>query len=224
MKMDEASSARQINQMVAFILNEAKDKAEEIDAKSLEEFNIEKTKYVKEAKDKIRAEYDVKLKKQETQVAIGRSTAINAARLKKVEARQGSLISLKQICTNEFNQVTADRAKYANICADLIVQGCLKLIEDEVTVQCRQQDVDVMKAALDVASRKYTEILNRETGVKKGVLLAVSNDFLNKNCGGGVVLSCNGGAITIDNTLSTRLNLVFDNDLPALRSMLFPTR
>lgn len=44
--MDEAQSVRQIQQMVNFILNEAKDKAEEIDAKTLEEFNVEKLKYV----------------------------------------------------------------------------------------------------------------------------------------------------------------------------------
>ncbi len=48
--MDEAQSVRQIQQMVNFILNEAKDKAEEIDAKTLEEFNVEKLKYVQAQK------------------------------------------------------------------------------------------------------------------------------------------------------------------------------
>jgi len=210
--------------MVAFILNEAKDKADEIDSKSLEEFNIEKMKYIKEQKAKIEGDLMAKLKKQETQVAIGRSTAINQARLKKVEARQQSLNQLKQICTNEFNQVTADRNKYANICADLIVQGCLKLIEDTVTVQCRKEDQDVVRSALDVAARKYSEIMARETNVQKKVNLQIGGEPLPKSCCGGIVLSCNNGAITIDNTLSTRLNLVFDNDLPALRKMLFPTR
>ena len=56
--MDDEQSAKQIQQMVNFILNEAKDKAEEIDAKALEDFNIEKLKQAQTMKDKIRAVLD----------------------------------------------------------------------------------------------------------------------------------------------------------------------
>jgi vacuolar-type H+-ATPase subunit E/Vma4 len=52
--MDDESSQRQIQQMVGFILNEAKDKAEEIDSKTLEEFNIERLKQAQQMKEKIR--------------------------------------------------------------------------------------------------------------------------------------------------------------------------
>ena len=53
--MDDSQSAAQIAQMVNFILNEAKDKAEEIDAQTLEEYNIEKMKIGNNMKEKIRA-------------------------------------------------------------------------------------------------------------------------------------------------------------------------
>merc|ERR1719357_220111 len=85
--MDEAEAQRQIRQMVNFILNEAKDKAEEIEARALEEFNIEKLKVVQQMKDKIRQEMQKKIKAAETKRAIAKSTAINDARLKKVTAR-----------------------------------------------------------------------------------------------------------------------------------------
>lgn len=223
--MDEAQSNRQIQQMVNFILNEAKDKAEEIDAKTLQEFNVEKLKYAQAAKDRIREEFAIKLKKQETQVAIGRSTAINRARMQKVETRQSFLNQLKGICQTEIATMTAgDRAKYTNICADLIVQGCLKLVEDSVVVKCRREDEGVVRASLEIAARKYTEILKRETTIQKAVSLSVSSQYLPATCGGGVQLVCGGGAISIDNTLHTRLQLVFDNDLPMLRRMIFPSK
>lgn len=60
---DDAEAQRQIQQMVKFILNEARDKAQEIEARSLEDFNIEKLKLVQQMKDKIRQEYDKKAKK-----------------------------------------------------------------------------------------------------------------------------------------------------------------
>ena len=52
--MDDASADRQIQQMVNFILNEAKETAEGIKAKATEDFNIEKLKLVQAMKEKIR--------------------------------------------------------------------------------------------------------------------------------------------------------------------------
>merc|ERR1711959_146041 len=86
--MDDSEAQKQIQQMVNFILNEAKDKAEEIEAKALEDFNIEKLKLVQQMKDKIRQEYTRKAKQVETQRAIARSTAVNNSRLQKIAARQ----------------------------------------------------------------------------------------------------------------------------------------
>lgn len=222
--MDEQQSHRQIQQMVNFILNEAKDKAEEIDAKTLEEFNVERLKYVQGGKEKIRSEFKTKMKKQETALAIARSAAINRSRLEKVEARQASLQVLRETCTKEIRNLTQDRNRYANLCADLIVQGCLKLMEDQVAVRCKREDEQSVRAALDMAARKYSDVVKRECNVSKAVQLAISPDYLPSSSGGGVVLTCLNATISIDNTLDTRLGLVMDNDLPSLRRMLFPSR
>lgn len=64
---DDLEAQAQIQQMVKFILNEAKDKAQEIEARALEDFNIEKLKLVQQMKDKIRHEFDKKAKQLEVQ-------------------------------------------------------------------------------------------------------------------------------------------------------------
>lgn len=56
--------------MVNFILNEARDKAQEIEAKAIEDFNIEKLKLVQQMKNKVRQEYQLKAKQMETQRAM----------------------------------------------------------------------------------------------------------------------------------------------------------
>lgn len=56
--------------MVNFVINEARDKAQEIEAKALEDFNIEKLKLVQQMKNKVRQEYQHKAKQMETQRAM----------------------------------------------------------------------------------------------------------------------------------------------------------
>lgn len=193
--MDDAQSAKQIRQMVNFILNEAKDKAEEIDAKTLEEFNIERLKYAQEQKDIIRKEFGAKKKKLETAHAIARSTAINKARMEKVEARHQSLNTLKKTCEQELKALTQDKQKYANLLSDLMVQGCLKLCEDHVTVKCKKEDEATVKTAMDAAIRKYSDVIKRETKASRTVSLAISNQYLPSQCGGGVILTCANNSI-----------------------------
>lgn len=66
----DAEAQRQIQQMVNFITNEARDKAQEIEAKALEDFNIEKLKLVQQMKNKVRQQYQQKAKQMETQRAM----------------------------------------------------------------------------------------------------------------------------------------------------------
>ncbi len=52
--MDDNEAEKQIQQMVSFIANEAKETAENIKQKTNEDFNIEKLKLVQGMKEKIR--------------------------------------------------------------------------------------------------------------------------------------------------------------------------
>lgn len=221
--MDDEQSAKQIAQMVNFILNEAKDKAEEIDAKTLEDFNIEKLKAAQAMKDKIRADMDKQRKKIVTQAAIARSTKINQSRLQKIEARQQSLGDMTSLCEGELKNYAKDKGKYQPLLVDLIVQGCLRLIEDRVLVRCKKDDEKTVQAVLDQASQKYAQVVKRQTNMDRKVVLSVDTTaYLAPTSAGGVVVMTLDTKIKVDNTLDTRLGLVMQNDLPSLRQMLFP--
>merc|ERR1719321_330888 len=106
--------------MMAFILNEAKDKAEEIDAKGMEEFSLEKFKIVNQQKEKIRAEFAKKAKQVETQCAIARSTAINRSRLEKIKARQEVLGKVQEDVTAKLQKELNDPSKHKKLITNLI--------------------------------------------------------------------------------------------------------
>merc|ERR1719343_1405113 len=107
------------------------------------------------------------------------------------------------------------------------------LLESEVVVQCRQADVKMVQGCLAAAQAEYAKLIKAETGATKACTLTVDSQFLppapvkgkdGPSCLGGVVLACQGGKITIDNTIDVRLKLVMDQAKPAIRGLLFPAK
>jgi len=218
---------KQIGQMVSFILHEAKQKAAELESKAREEFNITKMQIVKEQREKIRKEFAAKQKRLETQQAIARSTAINQTRLKRVSARTEALDSTMNAVKNKLEAVTKDQSKYKELITALIVQGCLKVLEDKVQVRCREGDRQIVTQTFPEAERMFAAQIKRQAGVDRKVTLSIdtSKPLPSKGKGavmGGVVLACSNGLITVDNTLDSRLRLVEEQDKPAIRALLFP--
>mmetsp|Transcript_49925 Transcript_49925/g.89643 ORF Transcript_49925/g.89643 Transcript_49925/m.89643 type:complete len:234 (-) Transcript_49925:163-864(-) len=231
--MDASSkeTQAQIVQMTQFILNEAKDKAEEIDTKALQEFSIEKLKIVNMTKEKIQQDYARKAKQIETQAAIARSTAINRSRLEKIKTRQDMLTQLAADSKDTLAAQLRDEAKMKSFITKLIVQGLLMLLEDQVEVRCRASDDALVSQCLDAASKEYTKVIQQETGATRMVRLSLDQKVKlapaptsakpGPSCLGGVVLACQNGSITIDNTIDSRLGLVMEQAKPVIRQLLF---
>merc|ERR1712107_357838 len=105
----------------------------------------------------------------------------------------------------------------------LIVQGLLMLLEPEVEIRCREKDKAMIEGVLADAAAQYSKIIETETKAKKACKLTLNkSQFLPAVLLGGVVLACQSGKITIDNTIDLRLKLVMEQDKPAIRSLLFP--
>jgi len=195
---------------------------------------IEKLKLVQQMKDKIRQEHVRKSKQVETQRAIARSTAINQSRLQKIAARNEMLGKVKDDVSGSLGAVTRNEAQYKKLLTDLIVQGLLLIIEEDVTVRVREVDARVAGACLDAAAAKYTEIIQKQTGASKRVKLTIDKSGTLppppgtagavSTCLGGCMLLGLGGAVKVDNTLDARLNLACENDKPMIRKILFPLR
>lgn len=90
-------TARQIKQMVNFIMQEAHEKVNEIRIKTEHDFNLEKQMLVHNGKLKIQEEYAQKEKDLEIQQRVSRSAAIGSARVKKMKSRDDLLEVLKDI-------------------------------------------------------------------------------------------------------------------------------
>jgi len=227
--MDQADQ-KQISQMTYFMLSEAKEKALEITKKGEEEQSIEKQKIVQAGKDRMLDFYDKKKKENITKLAIEKSTAINHQRLTKIKQRQEVLVKTSDEAKAALTKAMADKTKCKDFVTDLVVQGLLMLLENEVTVRCRHKDLALVKTCMDPAAKKYKDLVKQKSGADKSCKLTVDEsnclpseegDSEGKKCLGGVALSCFGGKITIDNTIDARLKLVMEMDKPEIRKRLF---
>lgn len=238
--LTQSGSPRQVDnelrKMTAFIKQEAMEKAREIEIKANEEFEIEKSKLVRQETDAIDSQYEKKFKQATMSQQITRSTVANKTRLKVLSARQELLDGIFQTAEKQLADGAKDKARYQKILKGLILEGYYALNEPQLQLRARKKDYAVVKKAAEEAANEYKQEVGRETEGKideqnplpEGLCVTRVPDFPHSqtcsNCktrAGGVVIIGGAGKIDINNTFEARLELLKDSAAPAMRESLF---
>ncbi|CAA6654577.1 unnamed protein product [Spirodela intermedia] len=224
--MNDGDVSRQIQQMVQFIRQEAEEKANEISVSAEEEFNIEKLQLVEAEKRKIRQEYERKEKQVEVRRKIEYSMQLNASRLKVLQAQDDLVSSMKDAACKELLRISADSVAYTTLLKDLVVQALLRLKEPTLLLRCREADLPLVGSILDAAKQEYAAkagVHTPQVTIDEQVFLPPPPSHHGAHglfCSGGVVLASQDGKIVCENTLDSRLELVFRQKLPEIRKQL----
>jgi V-type H+-transporting ATPase subunit E len=213
--MNDADVQRQIRQMVAFIDQEASEKAAEIDAKAQEEYSIEKDNIVNQQKQKILQFYQKKEKQIELLRKIQQSNLQNQSRIAILKAREDLIQKLKEQAASALGQISRDEARYSKLLTNLIAQALFRLVESEVFIKCREKDVNLVNHAVQNAIGLYKQ------NIKKDVKVTVLNTYLSPEISGGIEAYTTDGKIKIVNTMEARLNMLFSQMIPEIRGKLF---
>jgi len=224
--MEEDEVQKQLEQMVKFIYREADEKASEIQAKAQVDFSIEKSKRVQEEKQKIMKDFEKKEKQIERDRKINSSHELNASRLRLFKAREEGVQKILSIAHRKLAEASKDQATYKKLLKDLIVQGFLRLQEEQATIVARKQDLSLVESVVPEAVAEYKKLsgANVTAVIDKNMFLPPGPEFATKEgeiCSGGVVLSSNDGKIICSNTLDARLSMAFEQNLPAIRTILY---
>ena len=104
----------------------------------------------------------------------------------------------------------------------------IKLMEDELELMVRQDEVPLVSGMLRECQDEYTEIMLRETTRDYACTLTIREDAYlnesNRGACGGVILLAHNRRIVCSNTLEDRLMQVFEAELPSIRAGLFPKK
>ncbi|ORY29502.1 vacuolar ATP synthase subunit E [Naematelia encephala] len=211
--LDDSEIQSEMNKMVAFISQEAREKAREIQVKADEEFAIEKAKIVRQESFAIDAQYEKKRKQAEVGWKISQSTALNASRITVLRERNDQLEALFEEATKQVKE-HASGEEYAKALENLILEVLLKLLSSNITLTHRPKDTDAVKKSADAALKRYKDMTGRDTTIDYDASLS-------DDSAGGVVGSSMAGRIKVDNTLSERLKILEEKMLPELRHDLF---
>ena len=138
--------------MMAFIEQEANEKAEEIDAKAEEEFNIEKGRLVQQQRIKIMEYYEKKEKQVELQKKIQSSNMLNQARLKVLKVREDHVRSVLDEARRRLGEVTKDSTRYGHVLESLITQGLYQVI---ITYNYHEDGLFIRILFLDHGSKDH---------------------------------------------------------------------
>jgi len=216
MGLSDADVQKQLRHMMAFIEQEANEKAEEIDAKAEEEFNIEKGRLVQQQRTKIMEYYEKKEKQVELQRKIQSSNMLNQARLRILKAQEDHVKNVLDEARARLVHISNDQSRYGTILQGLICQGLYQLLEKEVLLRCRQKDVQLIERALPASLSELKRVSGKETKVHID-----RENFLPPDVAGGVEVMTRDGKIKVVSTLESRLELLNAQMIPEIRTILF---
>jgi len=216
MVLSDEDVKKQIEHMMAFIHQEAKEKAEEIDAKAEEEFNIEKARLVQQERLKVMSYYEKKEKQIDLQRKIQKSNFLNHSRLQLLKTQDDHIQKILDDARSKLGEVAKDKARYKQILQGLLTQCLYQLLEPTAQIRCRREDLELVKDIKDSCLKEY-----REKTKKDCDLQIDSNNYLPDSCSGGLELLAKGGKIKVTNTLESRLDLMSRQMLPEIRDTLF---
>lgn len=89
-----------------------------------------------------------------------------------LQERQQVLDNLFEDTDALIHEIPKDREQYATLLEGLILQGAYALMENDVVVRCREEDVEQVNNAIDRVGDKYEE------NMKYRPEFTVSEDYL----------------------------------------------
>ncbi|KAA1068059.1 V-ATPase V1 sector subunit E [Puccinia graminis f. sp. tritici] len=212
--MTDSEVISEMKKLVAFIKQEAMEKAREIKVKADEEFSIEKAKIVRQETTSIDALHAKRRKQVEVQKRITQSTLSNKARLQQLQMRDQLLQDVFEEAKKGLSDLTTDQDKYRGIVENLTLQALFSLMAKDIVVSVRPQDRELAEPAISNAIQRFKE------ESKIDCTLTVNED-LSKDSKGGVVVWGFRSRIKVDNTLDERLRLLEEKMLPEIRTTLY---
>jgi V-type H+-transporting ATPase subunit E len=226
--MNDAQVQQQVQQMVAFIRQEADEKVNELRTKAEEEFHLRKLSLFEEQRERIRAEFERKYKQLQASRRIALASALNAARLQVLRAREATLRELYE-CSRERLAAFGTEAgpDYRELLERLIEQG-MKMVQPEprVSLILRSRDRALVENSLAGLQARYRQLLENSEATtpasEQASCVSISNtEQLDNSSPGGVIVTSADGRIRCDNTLERRLEIAYQQNLAILRDLLY---
>ena len=224
--------------MINFIQQHGRERVDEINAQAEMDFTVLKEKTIEQEKKRLSEQFTKDINIAEVNLKIERSAELNKTRISKMRRTNELVESLQFAAKKQLAEKIADDSDaYTELLKNLLVQGLIKLIEPTVTLRVRESDKDMIEGVIEDAIAEYKELMLGQVKALEGKddipckVLIDENNFLpewneediTNSCLGGFVMYCRKNRIVCSQTLDDRVELVYQQAIPAIRNLLFPS-
>ncbi|KAK1444345.1 V-type ATPase subunit E [Babesia gibsoni] len=219
--MDDVEAQRQIKQMVNFILNEAKDKAEEIESSAVEDFNVQKMTLFQQKKDEIRTKLTKKINGLKLEKIRAHNAGSREIRERVLRHQCGVIEDIANEALNKIKKYIDNREEYKRIMVLLILKATMSLASTDLLVRCRKEDVKVAEGAINEAKNRFTVLTEESLGVKLDINATIDTKNFLPSDTYGVVMTTKDGKVECNSTLNSRLQVCCERLIPEFKKELF---
>jgi V-type H+-transporting ATPase subunit E len=140
---------------------EAHEKAFEIHMFGQRIFEKERDKLVEKGTENLNREFSEKINTLNVEQKVEISGKINETRLKRMKKRNDCVEELRKLAQTKLAQSFASNAAvYRGVLKKLIIQGMIKLLEDEVDIRVRKEDHQLAKSLIPECEKEFTQIMS----------------------------------------------------------------
>ncbi|GFE52690.1 vacuolar ATP synthase subunit E [Babesia ovis] len=218
---DDVEAQRQIKQMVNFILNEAKDKAEEIESSAVEDFNVQKMTLFQQKKDEIKAKINRKINMLKLEKIRAQNTASREIQ-DHVLRHQCTLIdTITNEAMEKIKSQMSNPNEYKRILVLLILQGLLSLACTDVLIRCRKEDASIVQNSIAEVQTQFQKLTKEALGTVWDLTAKVDPDVSLPSENLGVVVTTSDGKVECNCTFTARMQMFCEKFIPEFKAELF---
>ncbi|ORM40486.1 V-type proton ATPase subunit E 1 [Babesia sp. Xinjiang] len=218
---DDVEAQRQIKQMVNFILNEAKDKAEEIESSAVEDFNVQKMTLFQQKKDEIRAKLTRKINTLKLEKIRAHNTASRDIQDQVLRHQCGMIDSITNEALEKIQAQMSVTSEYERILVLLILKGLMSLACNEVLVRCRKEDTALVKNSISEAKLRFASLTQETLGNKWDLTATIDPKVFLPSDNLGVIVTTSDGKVECNCTFTSRLEIYCEKLIPEFKAELF---
>ena len=139
--------------------------------------DLEKALLINPEKEKITKRMEKELEDYKTKMKIAQSQKMNKLRLEKLKVKIDCVNSVFEEARNQLlAKIKNDPEEYRKVLKDLIIQGFIKLLEDNVNIICKKEDYNIVCGLVDQAKNEFMEKIKKEAKKGTKINLNVSVD------------------------------------------------
>ena len=163
MNPDQKFLLENLQKMIKYIQQETDKKVQIIKKEAGKDADLEKALLINPEKEKIAKRMEKELEDYKTKMKIAQSQKMNKLRLEKLKVKIDCVNSVFDEAREELiNKIKNEPNEYKNVLKNLMIQGFIKLMEENINIICKKEDYNIVCGLVDQAKSEFLEKLKKE--------------------------------------------------------------